>query len=108
MLGLTQHELAKMIGVTYQQAHKYEKGINRVSASRLFGIANAMSVNVGYFFEGLDGQVSPLTEQQRRCLDLVRNYAKIRSDRHQQAVSSLCRALADSENGSQPAAAAPS
>jgi transcriptional regulator with XRE-family HTH domain len=39
MLGLTQHQLTEMIGVTYQQAHKYERGINRVSAGRLFEIA---------------------------------------------------------------------
>jgi transcriptional regulator with XRE-family HTH domain len=38
MLGLTQQQLAEMIGVTYQQAHKYERGINRVSAGRLFEI----------------------------------------------------------------------
>ena len=41
MLGLTQQQLAEMIGVTYQQAHKYERGINRVSAGRLFQIARA-------------------------------------------------------------------
>jgi transcriptional regulator with XRE-family HTH domain len=38
MLGLTQQQLAEMIGVTYQQAHKYERGINRLSAGRLFDI----------------------------------------------------------------------
>jgi transcriptional regulator with XRE-family HTH domain len=41
MLGLTQQQLAEMIGVTYQQAHKYERGINRVSAGRLFEITTA-------------------------------------------------------------------
>jgi len=43
MLGLTQQQLAEMIGVSYQQAHKYERGINRVSAGRLFEIARALS-----------------------------------------------------------------
>jgi transcriptional regulator with XRE-family HTH domain len=42
LLGLTQGELAEMIGVTYQQAHKYEHGINRVSAGRLFEIARVL------------------------------------------------------------------
>ena len=46
MLGLTQQQLAEMIGVTYQQAHKYERGINRVSAGRLYQIARALSVPV--------------------------------------------------------------
>ena len=54
MLGLTQQQLADLIGVTYQQAHKYERGINRVSAGRLFEIARVLSVPVTYFFEGLD------------------------------------------------------
>src|SRR5438876_11586473 len=42
MLGLTQQQLADLIGVTYQQAHKYERGINRVSAGRLFEIAQVL------------------------------------------------------------------
>ena len=42
MLGLTQQQLADLIGVTYQQAHKYERGINRVSAGRLFEVAQVL------------------------------------------------------------------
>ena len=52
-LGLTQQEMAELIGVTYQQAHKYEKGANRVAAGRLLQVARALGVEVGYFFEGL-------------------------------------------------------
>jgi transcriptional regulator with XRE-family HTH domain len=48
MLGLTQQQMADLIGVTYQQAHKYEKGINRVAAGRLYSIARALGVEVGY------------------------------------------------------------
>ena len=44
MLGFTQQQLADLIGVTYQQAHKYERGINRISAGRLFDIAQVLSV----------------------------------------------------------------
>jgi transcriptional regulator with XRE-family HTH domain len=54
MLGLTQQQMAELIGVTYQQAHKYEKGINRVAAGRLYSIAQGLGVEVSYFFEGLD------------------------------------------------------
>jgi transcriptional regulator with XRE-family HTH domain len=54
MLGLTQQQMAERIGVTYQQAHKYEKGINRIASGRLYNIAQALGVDVGYFFEGLD------------------------------------------------------
>jgi transcriptional regulator with XRE-family HTH domain len=95
MLGLTQQQLAEMIGVTYQQAHKYERGINRVSAGRLFEIARVLGVDIGFFYEGLNNEDSRLNERQRMCLDLARNFTRIHNDRHQEAVSQLCRVLAD-------------
>lgn len=51
-LGLTQQQMAELIGVTYQQAHKYEKGVNRLAAARLYQIACALGVDISYFFEG--------------------------------------------------------
>src|ERR671918_2513053 len=70
MLGLTQHQVAELIGVKYQQAHKYEKGINRVAAGRLYSIAQALGVEVSYFYEGLHtaGGFMP-SPQQRMLLD---------------------------------------
>jgi transcriptional regulator with XRE-family HTH domain len=53
MMGLSQQQLAKMIGVTYQQAHKYERGLNRISAGRLFEIGQVLGIPVSWFFEGL-------------------------------------------------------
>jgi transcriptional regulator with XRE-family HTH domain len=53
LLGLTQQQLAELIGVTYQQAHKYEKGINRVAAGRLYEVARVLGVDPGYFYEGV-------------------------------------------------------
>ncbi len=50
-LGLTQQQLAELVGVTYQQVHKIEKGINRVSAGRLAHIAEALGAPVGLFFD---------------------------------------------------------
>jgi transcriptional regulator with XRE-family HTH domain len=95
MLGLTQQQLADLIGVTYQQAHKYERGINRVSAGRLYEIAQVLSVPVGYFFEGLDGQSSrSISARERMCLELARNFAQIPNERHQEALSQLARVLA--------------
>ncbi len=94
MLGLTQQQLANLIGVTYQQAHKYERGINRVSAGRLFGIAKVLGVGVEFFYEGIEGNATSLDQRQRMCLDLARNFSKIENDRHQDAVSQLCRVLA--------------
>ncbi len=95
MMGLTQQQLADLIGVTYQQAHKYERGINRVSACRLFEVAQVLSVPVNYFFDGLDGQNSrSISPRERMCLELARNFAQIPNERHQEALSQLARVLA--------------
>ena len=52
--GLTQQDLAKKVGVTVQQIHKYEKGIDRLSASRLLMLARFLSIPVTFFYEGLE------------------------------------------------------
>ena len=94
MLGLTQHQLAELIGVTYQQAHKYEKGINRIAAGRLYKIAQALGVDVSFFFEGLGSDKAfSATPQQRMLLELARNFLSIPERKHQDAVCSLARAL---------------
>jgi transcriptional regulator with XRE-family HTH domain len=98
MLGLTQQQMAELIGVTYQQAHKYEKGLNRVAAGRLYSIAQALGVEVGYFFEGLQTAGGFVSPQQRMLLDLVHNYLNIRVREHQEAIVALARTLAESES----------
>jgi transcriptional regulator with XRE-family HTH domain len=96
MMGLSQQQLARMVGVTYQQAHKYERGLNRISAGRLFEIAQVLDVPVSFFFEGLastsDQQES--SPRQRMCLELARNFAMIDNEKHQEALSQMARALA--------------
>jgi transcriptional regulator with XRE-family HTH domain len=100
MLGLTQQQMAELIGVTYQQAHKYEKGINRVSAGRLYNIAQALGVEVGYFFEGLrSDNAFKATPQQRLLLELGRSFIGIPNRKHQDALSALARALAERDPG---------
>src|SRR5258706_16078002 len=95
MMGLTQQQLADLIGVTYQQAHKYERGINRVSAGRLFEIARVLGVTVGHFYEGLDQpEEKQVTSRQRMSLELARNFALISNSKHQEALTHLARALA--------------
>jgi transcriptional regulator with XRE-family HTH domain len=95
MLGLTQQQIAELTGITYQQAHKYEKGINRVAAGRLYNIAQVLGVDVGYFFEGLHSEKAfRATPQQRLLLELARNFKALNRE-HQQAVCSLVRTLAD-------------
>jgi transcriptional regulator with XRE-family HTH domain len=95
MLGFTQQQLADLIGVTYQQAHKYERGINRISAGRLFEIAHVLSVPVNHFFEGLtEDEGRHVSSRERMCLELARNFAQIPNERHQEALSQLARVLA--------------
>ncbi len=103
MLGLTQQQMAELIGVTYQQAHKYETGINRISAGRLYQIAQALGVEVGYFFEELTGDQPArpsepqLMPQQRMLLELARNFSAVASRKHQEAICNLARVLANVE-----------
>lgn len=96
MLGLSQQQLAQMIGVTYQQAHKYERGLNRISAGRLYEIAQVLGVPVSWFFDGLSRSEQPaeMTQRQRMCLELARNFAAIDNEKHQEALSQMARALA--------------
>jgi transcriptional regulator with XRE-family HTH domain len=105
MLGLTQQQMAELIGVTYQQAHKYETGINRISAGRLYQIAQALGVDIGYFFEEIDPDRSKpkpaeMLPQQRMLLELARNFTSITSRRHQDAICNLTRVLAASDKES--------
>ena len=96
MLGLTQQQMAELIGVTYQQAHKYEKGINRIAAGRLFTIAHALGVDVGYFFDGMDNERSfKPTPQRRMLLELARNFIGMTNRKHQEALCNLARALSN-------------
>ena len=76
MLGITVQELAVVLGVPYQQVHKYETGANRLSAGRLYRLAEALGVEVGHFFrEDRDGRAVRPTAQRRMLLELVRNFA---------------------------------
>src|SRR3954467_13647937 len=89
-LGLTQQQLAELVGTTYQQAHKYEKGVNRIAARRLHVLAGApggapgglpflagaLGVERGYFFEGLgEGEPARPSARQRQLLELSRSFA---------------------------------
>ena len=96
-LGLTQQQMAARIGVSYQQAHKYETGINRIAAGRLYSIARALGVEVGFFFKGLDDdrEVLEPTLQQRMLLELARSFIAVSNRRHQEAICMVARMLTD-------------
>jgi transcriptional regulator with XRE-family HTH domain len=98
MMGVTQQKLAKQIGVTYQQQHKYEHAINRISAGRLFEIARALNVPIGFFYDGLGDDGTPwVTNRERKVLEIARNFADITDEQHLNAINNLTRALASDD-----------
>ena len=53
LIGMSQEKLGQLLGLTFQQVQKYERGINRIGAGRLFEIAHVLGVNIRYFYDGL-------------------------------------------------------
>ncbi len=89
MVGMTQQQLGDIVGIKFQQIQKYETGMNRISASRLWDIAQALDVSISFFFEGFETETAPAEaaapqEAQRgdlladkEALELVRSYYSI-------------------------------
>lgn len=85
LVGLTQQQLAEAVGIKFQQIQKYETGMNRVSASRLWDISRVLDVHPSFFFEGLDAckPVESADEkmlQKKETLELLRTYYQIPDD----------------------------
>ena len=100
---MSQTELANALGVTFQQVQKYEKGMNRVGASRLQAIANFLEVPVSYFFDGTGGQSQRGSAGKDQVLDLIatregirlnRAFAAIKDARVRAKIVSMIEALA--------------
>ena len=93
--GIARKQLAKLIEVTPQQLQKYEKGTNRISVGRLVLIAKSLGEEISYFYEGLEQnkQQEIVTQHQRLCLELARNFRKIVNSDHQNAVNILIKSL---------------
>ena len=117
LLGLSQDELGKSLGVTFQQVQKYERGTCRVGASRLWDISRALNTTVSFFYEGLENSeeflanrgscdVAVLAEptvqmdesalNRRETLELVRNYYKITDRNMAKKIAELIKSMAAS------------
>ncbi|HKL04318.1 MAG TPA: helix-turn-helix transcriptional regulator [Roseovarius sp.] len=103
LVGMTQQQLAERVGIKFQQIQKYETGANRVSASRLWDIADALSVEVSFFFEGLDNDNASSGASEgvpadllgdKEALDLVRSYYAI-PENQRRRLFDLARVLSD-------------
>jgi len=102
MVGMTQQQLGEAVGIKFQQIQKYETGMNRVSASRLWDIAHAMDVPVSFFFEGLEGDGATGKTgaaagdllADKEALELVRSYYAM-PENQRRRLFDLARALSD-------------
>ena len=103
LVGMTQQQLAESVGIKFQQIQKYETGANRVSASRLWDIAEALDVEVSFFFEGLNAASQDINTPQdmpldllgdKEAMDLVRSYYAI-PENQRRRLFDLARVLSD-------------
>lgn len=115
LLGMSQERLGEALGLTFQQVQKYERGVNRVSASRLFDLARVLDVPIGFFYDDLPTIVdAPLTEHrasgfaeeqeafgaageqlnQRETLELIRAYYRITDVAVRKRVFELVKSMA--------------
>ncbi|GHC11659.1 MULTISPECIES: helix-turn-helix domain-containing protein [Gemmobacter] len=100
MVGMTQQQLAERVGIKFQQIQKYETGMNRVSASRLWDIAETLGVNISFFFEGIDEAREVPTPVEgdiladKEALELVRSYYAI-PEAQRRRLFDLARVLSD-------------
>ena len=112
MLGVSQERLAEALGLTFQQVQKYERGANRISASKLYEIARFLSAPIAYFFEGLGDPAAggaashdDASEQHvhgflmtSEGLELAAAFPRIGRARLRRRILDLVRALADEED----------
>ena len=112
ILGLSQERLADALGLTFQQVQKYERGSNRVSASKLYEIAATLQARVAYFFEGLADPSAPLDVDAHpdseplmhdflmtpEGLELAGLFPKITRARVRRRILDLVRSMAEEED----------
>ena len=107
MVGMTQQQLGEKVGIKFQQIQKYETGMNRISASRLWDIGHALEVPVSFFFEGLseaaemeigtsvaDPSMQGDLLADKEALELVRSYYAIPEEQRRRLFD-LARVLSD-------------
>jgi transcriptional regulator with XRE-family HTH domain len=114
LMGMSQEKLGESLGLTFQQVQKYEKGTNRIGASRLFALAQVLGVPIQYFYDELNTNHSaPMTASgfserpsetyvveflaSREGVDLNKSFVKITDPKVRRAVIELVRSLANAD-----------
>lgn len=116
LLGMSQGKLGDTVGLTFQQIQKYERGANRIGASRLYDLSRVLDVSIAYFFEEMPHEISndryedvsqslssnvsafEVDDMTRReTLELVRNYYRVSNPTVRRRLFELAKVLADSD-----------
>jgi len=117
LLGMSQEKLGEAIGLTFQQVQKYERGANRVGASRLYDLSRVLDLPVSYFFEELGSEVASAAQarlgggveeapspaydadplMRRETLELVRAYYRIADPQVRRRLFDLTKAIANAK-----------
>lgn len=111
LIGMSQERLGELLGLTFQQVQKYEKGVNRIGAGRLFDVSRILGVPIDYFYEGVgaqlagqegfaeDGSAPPVMEfvSSGEGLQLSLAFMKIKDSKVRKRVLDLVKSLAEEE-----------
>jgi len=117
LLGMSQEKLGESLGLTFQQVQKYERGANRIGASRLWDLSRVLDCPVAFFFEEMDSETQSASPRnlsvetpdlepregdqmtKRETLELVRAYYKIRDYHVRRRIYELAKSLATNKEG---------
>jgi len=112
LIGMSQEKLGDYLGLTFQQVQKYEKGVNRIGAGRLFEVAQILGVPIDFFYEGVSGQLEArgFSDQENSLpvmefvssgegLQLSLAFMKIKDAKVRKRVLDLVKSLSEDENG---------
>jgi transcriptional regulator with XRE-family HTH domain len=97
LLGLSQQDVAARIGLSFQQLQKYERGINRISASRLYQLAAVLKATVGDFFEGASMAPAPQFTQSTEVRELLTAFHALPTESQRRAFRQLLASMKDSD-----------
>jgi transcriptional regulator with XRE-family HTH domain len=106
LIGMSQEKLGDMLGLTFQQVQKYEKGVNRIGAGRLYEVARILGVPIDFFYEGVAAQPSGFTEAGPPVMEFVSSgeglqlslaFMKIKDPKVRKRVLDLVKSLAEEE-----------
>ena len=117
LLGMSQEKLGQALGLTFQQVQKYERGANRISASKLHDVSKILDVQISFFFDSMVGPAKPVSGlseaapepfeadqlQRRETIDLVRAYYRIANPQVRRRILDLIKAVSTSDTASRAA-----